>query len=449
MSSDDSNRYFGVDEIINQNNEAYLKGVGFVTAPEDVVFTPSSAKPEQGWGVHGLKETKGGRTKTEEWETIGSAHLESDLIMDKNTKAIFHRVDSVLKAKEVEIKAQLSQISQKLASVEKDVKDLNKARFSQSVNILAEDLDKLKESLESQLTRIDMGIDSALTKEGNFSMKEKVVVDKAISLYTESFGDPAHEPIILIMGAMSSAVWWPDEFCSQLAKMGRYVIRYDHRDTGKSTSYEPGQAPYSVEELADDVVRVIDGYGLEAAHLVGMSLGGFLSQLVALKYPKRVKSLTLIASERLADADPDMPAFDPAIIEYHQRAESLDWSDRDAVVAYQVGAWRINSGTAHAFDAEKIQNIAELNFDRTPNILTTFNHTTLGGGERWLGRLNEIAVPTLIIHGTEDPVLPYVHGLALKDAIRGSKMLTLEGTGHELHHEDWPRIIQAIKGQTS
>ncbi|EPR6464718.1 alpha/beta fold hydrolase, partial [Escherichia coli] len=111
--------------------------------------------------------------------------------------------------------------------------------------------------------------------------------------------------------------------------------------------------------------------------------------------------------------------------------------------------WRINSGTAHAFDAEKIQNIAELNFDRTPNILTTFNHTTLGGGERWLGRLNEIAVPTLIIHGTEDPVLPYVHGLALKDAIRGSKMLTLEGTGHELHHEDWPRIIQAIKGQTS
>ncbi|MFP1464007.1 alpha/beta fold hydrolase [Escherichia coli] len=140
-------------------------------------------------------------------------------------------------------------------------------------------------------------------------MKEKVVVDKAISLYTESFGDPAHEPIILIMGAMSSAVWWPDEFVSQLAKMGRYVIRYDHRDTGKSTSYEPGQAPYSVEELADDVVRVIDGYGLEAAHLVGMSLGGFLSQLVALKYPKRVKSLTLIASERLADADRSTPVF--------------------------------------------------------------------------------------------------------------------------------------------
>lgn len=165
MYSDDSNRYFGVDEIINQNNKAYLKGVGFVTAPEDVVFTPSSAKPEQGWGVHGPKETKGGRTKTEEWETIGSAHLESDLIMDKNTKAIFHRVDSVLKAKEIEIKAQLSQISQKLTSVEKDVKDLNKARFSQSVNILAEDLDKLKESLKERLSKVDIGISSFYTKE--------------------------------------------------------------------------------------------------------------------------------------------------------------------------------------------------------------------------------------------------------------------------------------------
>lgn len=280
-------------------------------------------------------------------------------------------------------------------------------------------------------------------------MKEKVVIDSAISLYTESFGNTANEPIILVMGAMSSGVWWPDEFCSQLADMGRYVIRYDHRDTGKSTSYEPGQAPYSVEELADDVIRVIDGYSMDVAHLVGMSLGGYLSQLVTLKYPQCVKSLTVISSECLAETDPDMPPFDPAIIEYHQRAESLDWSDRDAVVDYQVGAWRINSGTAHAFDAEKIKRISELNFDRTPNILTTFNHTTLGGGERWLGRLNEIAVSTLIIHGTVDPVLPYVHGLALKNAIRGSKILTLEGTGHELHHEDWPKIMHAIKEQTS
>ncbi|MDX1559896.1 MAG: alpha/beta fold hydrolase [Marinobacter sp.] len=280
-------------------------------------------------------------------------------------------------------------------------------------------------------------------------METKEVTDNDISLFTEAFGNPANEPIVLVMGAMSSAVWWPDDFCARLAAMGRYVIRYDHRDTGKSISYEPGQAPYSAVELADDVVRVIGGYGLKAANLVGMSLGGLLCQIVALKYPNRVKSLTLISSERLAETDPDMPSFDPAIIEYHQRAETIDWSDRDQVVEYQVGAWQLNSGTAHVFDAEKVRRIAQANFDRTPNVLTSFNHTTLGGGDEWLGRLNEITVSTLIIHGTEDPVLPYAHGLALKAAISNSKLLTLQGTGHELHPKDWQVILEALKHQSS
>jgi len=84
---------------------------------------------------------------------------------------------------------------------------------------------------------------------------------------------------------MASAVWWPGDFCRQLADLGRYVIRYDHRDTGRSVSYVPGQIEYSVEDLADDAVGVLDAYGIGRAHLVGMSLGGFLSQLIALKYP--------------------------------------------------------------------------------------------------------------------------------------------------------------------
>ncbi|TGG91737.1 alpha/beta hydrolase [Natronospirillum operosum] len=280
-------------------------------------------------------------------------------------------------------------------------------------------------------------------------MKSKVITDNEISIHTEAFGDPSHDPIILVMGAMSSAVWWPDDFCNDLAAADRYVIRYDHRDTGQSTSYAPGQAPYSVEDLADDIVRVLNGYDLESAHLVGMSLGGLLSRLVALKYPHRVKSLTLIASERIDETDPTLPPFDPAILEYHQQAQTLDWSDRDAVVEYQVGAWRINAGTAHPFDDELIRNIARASFDRTPNVLTTFNHTTLGGDDEILKRLDEVIVPTLIIHGTEDPALPYAHGLALKAAIQDSELLTLEGTGHELHPGDWPVIIHAIQKHTN
>ena len=282
-------------------------------------------------------------------------------------------------------------------------------------------------------------------------MKNKLIETDGVSLFSESFGDPNHPAIILVMGAMSSGIWWPDDFCIQLASRNRYIIRYDHRDTGRSTSYNPGENSYSLTDLADDAIKVLQGYALCQAHFVGMSLGGFLSQILALKYPKRILSLTLIASECLAETDPQMPTMDPAILQYHAGAEKVCWSDRAAVVDYLVGAWRILSGSAHPFDDAAIRLIASADFDRTPNILTTFNHATLGMDnlQGWLGRLQEIRSPTLVIHGTEDPVLPYAHGLALKTAISGAELLTLQGTGHELHRADWPVILNAIERHTA
>ena len=280
-------------------------------------------------------------------------------------------------------------------------------------------------------------------------MRGSHVDANGVSVHCEAMGDPADPAVLLIMGAMSSGVWWPEDFCHRLADRGRYVIRYDHRDTGKSTSYAPGQASYRVEDLADDAVAVLDGYGIDAAHLVGMSLGGYLAQLVALKHPGRVLTLTLIASERLALADPDLPAIDPSVIDYHARAADLDWSDRDAVVSYLVGAWRVNSGSAHAFDEPAIGALAEAEFERTPNLPTTFNHAALGDAVGWVDRLDEIDVPALIVHGTEDPVLPYPHGLALEAALPTASLLTLEGTGHELHRKDWPAIVDAVEQHTA
>lgn len=280
-------------------------------------------------------------------------------------------------------------------------------------------------------------------------MKIKQIENDGISLYSESFGSPADPPVLLIMGAMSSALWWPEDFCRQLANLGRYVIRYDHRDTGRSTCYPPGTSSYSVEDLADDAVRVMRGHGIDSAHVVGMSLGGFLAQLVALKYPNCVRSLTVIAAERLAATDPGMPPMDPTILDYHQRAGGLDWADRETVVAYQVGAWRLLSGSAHEFDEAAIRELAGADFDRASSLLSMFNHAALAGGEEWFGRLHEIAAPTLIIHGTDDSVLPYAHGLALKAAIRNSTLLTLKGTGHELHRKDWPVMIRAFEPHTA
>lgn len=280
-------------------------------------------------------------------------------------------------------------------------------------------------------------------------MNSRMIETDGVSLHAESFGSPTDPPILLIMGAMSSAAWWPEDFCRQLSGRGRFVIRYDHRDTGRSTCYAPGSADYSVEDLADDAVRVLGGHGLDSAHLVGMSLGGFLAQLVALKHADRVRSLTLVASERLGDADPGMPPMDPAILDYHQRAGEMDWSDREAVVDYQVGAWRLLSGSAHEFDEAGIRDLAGADFDRASCLPSMFNHAALAGGEEWFGRLDELAVPTLIVHGTEDPVLPYAHGLALRNAIRNSSLLTLQGTGHELHRQDWPVILQALERHTA
>lgn len=280
-------------------------------------------------------------------------------------------------------------------------------------------------------------------------MRVRRVETNEVSLHSEAFGDPWDPAVLLIMGAMSSGVWWPEELCRRLAERGRYVIRYDHRDTGMSTSYPPGEASYSVETLADDAIGVLDGHGIAEAHIVGMSLGGYLAQLVALKYARRALTVTLVASERLALADPDLPSIDQSVIDYHAGAAELDWSDREAVVSHQIGAWRINAGSAHAFDEQAIRAIAEADFDRTPNLLTTFNHAALGDAIGWVDRLDEIDVPALVVHGTQDPVLPYPHGLALEAALAGSSLLTLEGSGHELHRADWPAILDAVEQHTA
>ncbi len=250
------------------------------------------------------------------------------------------------------------------------------------------------------------------------------------------------------MGAMASGVWWPEELCEMLAARGRFVIRYDHRDTGQSTSHEPGTASYTTEDLADDAMRVLDGYGIRQAHLVGMSLGGYLAQLLALKYPERVLSITMIASERLASTDPTLPGISPRVLEYHAKAGQLDWSDRDAVVEYQIGAWRLLAGSAHPFEPELIRRMAETDLDRTPNPLTAFNHASLQDAAEWSNRLDEIRTPALIIHGTEDIVLPFAHAEALHRDLPRSRLVVLQGTGHELPRADWPVIVRELERHT-
>lgn len=280
-------------------------------------------------------------------------------------------------------------------------------------------------------------------------MRAKVVESEGIQLYSESFGGADDPATLLIMGATASGAWWPDELCAALANHGRFVIRYDHRDTGGSTSYEPGAPKYNVEDLADDAIRILDGYGIRTAHVVGMSLGGYIAQLLALKYSNRILTITTIASERLAAADPAMPGISPELLEYHSRAAELAWDDRDAVIEYWVGAWALLSGSAHEFEPDLIRTMAAANLARTPNPITAFNHAGLGDATGWIDRLEEIKQPVLVIHGTDDIVLPYVHAEALYEALPNARLVKLEGTGHELPRAVWPVVVDEIVRHTT
>jgi pimeloyl-ACP methyl ester carboxylesterase len=274
-------------------------------------------------------------------------------------------------------------------------------------------------------------------------MKQQLVNVNQVEIYTESFGNPKDPAVLLIMGAMSSLDWWDEEFCERLAEKGRFVIRYDHRDLGESTVYQPGTSNYSITDLADDAIGVLDAYSIEKAHITGMSLGGMIGQIMAVKHPERVLSLCIIASSVFGTEQASLPQMDQSILDYHSKSASIDWSDREASIAYLAGGWNTLSGSK-PFEKERMYLLAEREYSRAKQIQSRFNYVLLGGGEEYLDRMREIRVPVTVIHGTDDPALPFEHGLVLSKAISHSELVKLEGTGHEIHREDWDTIIESI-----
>jgi pimeloyl-ACP methyl ester carboxylesterase len=278
-------------------------------------------------------------------------------------------------------------------------------------------------------------------------MTEKMVVSGDAELCTEAFGEPEHPAVLMIMGAMASMLWWPEELCAGLARAGRFVIRYDNRDTGRSTSYEPGKPRYTSDDLAEDAIAILDGYGIERAHIVGMSMGGALAQVVALKHPARVATVTGISTTKLG-SDPDLPGADPEYVQHAAAFEGLDWADTQALAELLVRDARRVAGSRHRFDEAAAREFVARDLRRTTNQESLVNHGMLGGGGDWGDRLGEIDAPFLVIHGTDDPLLPYAHGVALARAIPGARLVTIDGGGHELHEGDRDQILTAILEQT-
>lgn len=285
-------------------------------------------------------------------------------------------------------------------------------------------------------------------KKGKMESKEIIIKTDSVEICAESFGNPKDPAILLIMGATASMVWWDEEFCQRLADSGRFVIRFDNRDVGRSTAYAPGQPVYDVLDMADDALRVLDYYNIKQANLAGMSLGGMIAQLVALRNPERALTITLISSS-VWDDRPDLPPIDKKILDYHSSGATVNWSDKHSVIEYMVNGWQLLKGSKHPFDKNRAYKLAENEANRARNLLSMFNHSLLKGGESFYGKEKEITVPTLVIHGTEDPVLPFKHAEALIKSIPGAKLLTLEGIGHEIPLPEWDKIISAIVTHTS
>jgi pimeloyl-ACP methyl ester carboxylesterase len=265
----------------------------------------------------------------------------------------------------------------------------------------------------------------------------------SVELCAQSFGERGDPAILLIGGSSSSMDWCETDFCTQLAAGGRFVVRYDLRDTGQSVHYPPGEPAYGSVELVADAVGVLDAYGIGSACVMGISMGGAMAQLVALDHPDRVSSLVLVST--MAPGGPSAP-MDERLRAYFESAPEVDWSDLDAVVAQQVDYARALAARSVPFDEAGTRALVEHALGRTADVRASLtNHNVVRDDRKpWFSRLGEIRVPTLVVHGEEDPLIPPRLPEAMVAEIPGATLLVQRGVGHEFVRRSWPVVVPAV-----
>ena len=277
-------------------------------------------------------------------------------------------------------------------------------------------------------------------------MTTSTVRANGIDLAYETFGEDGNPPMLLIMGLGTQMIGWPDPFCADLAGRGYYVVRYDNRDVGLSTHLREARAPsltdtvlrradppYTITDMADDAVGLLDALGLGTAHVVGVSMGGFIAQTVALDHRSRVRSLTLIMTStgsRLV-GNPKPPVFAALT-----RRRGV--ADRSTAQQTAVEFYRIIGSKGYAFDEQYLSEVAGRSYDRAhdPGGYIRQLSAVMAQRDR-TSDLRRLDVPALVMHGLDDPLVAPSGGIALAKALRGSRFVGFEGVGHDLPRDLW------------
>jgi pimeloyl-ACP methyl ester carboxylesterase len=278
-----------------------------------------------------------------------------------------------------------------------------------------------------------------------------------IRIEYETFGESRNPPLVLIMGLGAQMIFWEDDFCREIARRGFRVIRFDNRDCGLSSHLVDRGIPnvmaamtaamaghkvesaYLLADMASDVVGLMDALGIAAAHVVGASMGGMIAQTVAMEHPERVLSLTSIMS---TTGNPEVP---PAKPDAMASLLTPPPADREGFVAGMVSAFRIIGSPGFPFDESSFRDRIGRAWERSydPAGVARQLVAIVASGNR-KDRLRSVRVPTLVVHGKDDPLVPVEGGIDTADAIPGAKLLLIDGMGHDLPREIWSRLIEGI-----
>lgn len=272
-------------------------------------------------------------------------------------------------------------------------------------------------------------------------MQKFITSAQGLTLWTQSFGKSGNPSILLVMGAMNQAIFWPDQFCEELASAGYYVVRYDHRDTGKSSKIDFQANPYDLNALTDDAADVIHSYALDQPTVIGLSMGGYIAQLLATGFPDILKRIVLISST--ADHRPYMaattgnsavgfslPGPEQSYLDYLFAISLNPPQSLDRVLQGMSDGWKVTYGGPRPYPRIQLEQALQVAVQRSPDIAAGFHHgLAVAASPDRLQLVTRINVPTLVIHGRYDALLPLAHGQYLATNIDGAEFEILD-MGH-------------------